>query len=189
MATGGTKIANQPSTHNSPVPSLSRLSRTTAPLPLLAPPSLDENDRALVDLLGAKHVVNSTEEQDGNKHDTSPVESGCVCGRVIRPEAPEERVRRIQDSNRINGHAPPAQTPACRRQQLRVVDAAVEDAADGRHVRDHQRNDVERDDGVESGVGTDVDEREKYGEGACDQDCVGGDFEFGIDFGDPVGPG
>lgn len=70
-----------------------------------------------------------------------------------------------------------------------MEDAAVEHAADGDLVGDHEGDEVEGDDGVEGGIAAEVDEGEDDGEESSGGDGVGGDFEFGVDVGDPFAEG
>lgn len=156
---------------------------------LLALVALDQSDGALVDLSRSDEPINGADGHDADEHDDTPVEAQNIGRRSLRPEAPEEGKGRVEEGEGVDGDAPPAERPAAVWQELRVVDAAVEDAADGRHVGDHEGDEVERDDGVEGGVGADVDEGEQDGEHAGHGDRVDGDLELGVHGGDPVAVG
>lgn len=68
-------------------------------------------------------------------------------------------------------------------------DAAVEDAAHGDAVGEHDGDDLDRDDGVEGRGGADVDEGEKTGDGAGQDDCVYRELLAGVHVGNPFGEG
>lgn len=70
-----------------------------------------------------------------------------------------------------------------------MVYSPVKYATDGDHIRDHQGDEVEGNDGVEGDVGTKVDKAQDEGEGAGHDDSVGGDFEGRMDVRDPAGDG
>lgn len=151
--------------------------------------AFDAHDGTDVQLATVQEVIEDAQDADAEEHDEGPVEGGAVDGCVVGPKGPEEGKGDVQEPDDVDGDAEAAEGPARGRQELRVVDAAVEDAADGDAVREHEGHDLQRDDGVERHVGPDVDEREQSADQARQQHRVGRDLPRRVHGRDPARKG
>ena len=147
---------------------------------------LDEGDGTGIRLPRPNKPVHGADDHNSNEHDHTPVKVQDIRGRDLGPETPEKGECRVEEGEAVDGHTPLSERPAALGQEFGKVDATVENAANGRHVGDHERDQVERNNGVEGGVGADVDEREKDGEDAGDGDGVYGHLELGVYGCDPL---
>lgn len=66
-----------------------------------------------------------------------------------------------------------------------MTETTPEDAADRGEIGEHEGDDVEGDDSVESDAGTDVDEGEESRESAREADGIDGELAVGVDVRDP----
>jgi len=149
--------------------------------------ALHRRHGAGVDLPAFRKVRDGGQDHDGDEDDDAPVEGGGVHRGPVGPQGPEKGKGDIDDAEHVDRHAPAAQAPAGRGQELGLEEAAVEDAADGDGVGGHERGDLQGDDGVEGDGGADVDEGEQTGEEAGEGDGVGGDVQPRVDAADPAG--
>lgn len=150
---------------------------------------LDIRDRATIHLAALNDVHEQGKDEDTDEQDDAPVEGIQSDGKRVGPEGPEEGEEDIDQADDVDGDAPFAETPARRGDELWVGDAAVENAADGHGVGQHESADLEGDDGVESGGGAEVDEGEEHGDDAAEDNGVGWDVSLRVHVADPVGEG
>ena len=136
-----------------------------------------------------EEVHEQTDDGDADEDDDGPVEAVDGDGVRVGPEGPEKGEGDVEQTRGVDGDTPFAQAPACRGKQLRVVDAAVEDAADGDGVGEHDGDGLQRGDGVKGGFGPEVDQRHQAHDDTRQHDGVGGDLALGVDLADPVGEG
>ena len=99
-------------------------------------------------MASANHIIRHADHDSGDEHDARPVEALHGHADLVRPERPEECVGGVQKRTGVDGDSPLAQAPLAFGQECWVVDAAVQDAADGDHVCEHEADKVEGDDGV-----------------------------------------
>ena len=153
------------------------------------PSAFDAHDGTDVHLATVQKVIEEAQDADAEEHDEGPVEGGAVDGRFVGPKGPEEGKGDVKEPDDVDGDAEAAEGPARGRQELRVVDAAVEDAADGDAVREHEGHNLQRDDGVERHVGPDVDECQQGADHARQQHRVGRDLPRRVHGRDPARKG
>ena len=134
-------------------------------------------------------VVSHAQHGDADEHDDGPVEVLQVDGGDVGPKGPEEGKGDVGEADDVDGDAKAAEAPAGGREQVRVVEAAVEHARDGDGVGEHEGDNLQADDGVEGHVGADVDAGQQGADEAREQHGVGGDLTGGVHGGDPGGEG
>lgn len=145
------------------------------------------DDRPVIHLHPLHPVHCQTQRRNAHEYHHAPIERRQLHWRRVGPEGPEENEQGVRQADDVNRDTEAAQAPASRGQELRVVEAAVEDAADGREIREHQGDDLKGDDGVEGDGGAKVDEGEESGDQAGEGDGVGGDLLHRVHVGDPLG--
>jgi len=132
----------------------------------------DDRNRALVRMSALENVHDQRNEERTQEQHDSPVEVLQRNRDRIWPERPEEDECDVDDADAVDWYTPAAETPACFWDQFRVSHTAVENAAYGDAVGKHDGYHLHGDDGVECGVGADVDQREEAGDCAGEDDRV-----------------
>jgi hypothetical protein len=105
--------------------------------------SIDQHDWTLVLFPSTEYIIHQRENSGADKHDDSPVEGREIDWRALGPETPEESMERVEKTGGVDRDAPAAKGPLAGWEQLGMLDAPVEDGADGDDVRDHEGYDVE----------------------------------------------
>jgi hypothetical protein len=111
-------------------------------------PCLRIYDWPFVHMASSQDVICHAYHGSGDEHDTRPVEALDSHADLIRPERPEECERGVEQCTSVDCDSPSAQAPLTFGQECRVVDAAIQNAADRDHVCPHKTDKVEGDDGV-----------------------------------------
>ena len=129
-------------------------------------PPFHLDDRPVVHLHPLHPVHDQAQQRDAHKDHHAPIERLQIHRRRIGPKRPEEDEQHVRQADEVDRDPEAAQAPASRGQELRVVEATVENAADGREVCKHEGDDLQGDDGVEGDGGAKVDEGEEGGDQA-----------------------
>lgn len=162
---------------------------------------LDVGDRPCIHFM-ALDKVHDDRNNDGNgENHRSPIEADTVllasrlvlmdkCAiyspfhiywRSIRPEREKEYKGSICHGDSVDKNTPLTQAPASLREQMGSCNSSVQHTGYRYQIGSHHASGPKRDDGVERGVGSYVDQRQEYRDYCAHYDCICGHHHFGVD--------
>jgi len=134
-------------------------------------------------------VIHHGDEHHRNEDHRRPVERLNINGRGVGPEGPEGGEHGVGGCHDVDGQAEFSQRPSRFGQRLGVSDFAKGDTGDADGVGGHERGQLETQDGVEGGVGAEVDQGEQDGDAEGEDGGIDGDVHGVVHTGDPGAEG
>ena len=130
-------------------------------------------------------VIDHRDEDHCDENHRRPIEVVGGHGGDIRPKGPERGERGVEGGDDVDGQTESSQRPTRLGQRLRILQFPHREARDANGVRRHLRGELETEDGVESGAGAEIDERQQDGDAERQDRRVDRDVDLVVHAGDP----